>query len=171
MSGAIAKLGWISQLCLDWGCHLSWLVLVGCQCARWRKGQIFLPLQTSSLSLRIMTWIVAGFTELCRHDSLSAKCQFATKGGMVGKKTRLFSTAFQLCHAFCVCMHIGNSSNTFSDVTSWVAPQGFYGRHCTSTSFDRNCQGERKWLTGPQGRGEPSCPNHSELHLHRVLQL
>jgi len=39
----------------------------------------------------------------CRHDSLSAKCQFAVKGDVVGKKTQLFSTAFQLVHFVCAC--------------------------------------------------------------------
>lgn len=79
-------------------------------------------------------------------------------GGMVGKETQLFSTAFQLCHACCVCMQIANSSSTFSDIASRVAPKDFIGEivlHLTETEAGR----EKITLPGPQGR-EPSCPKH-----------
>lgn len=78
VSGSIAELGWISQLFLDWVCHLSWLALVGSQYARW-IGKILLSLQTSYSSLRIINWIMVGFRWPCRHDSLLAKGQFAVK--------------------------------------------------------------------------------------------
>lgn len=39
--------------------------------------------------------------------------------------------------------------------------------HLTATEAGR----EKRTLPGPQGREEPSCPNHGELHLHRALQL
>lgn len=71
-----------------------------------KRTKVLLPLQTSFLCITIVSCITAGVRGLCRHDSLSAKCQFAVKVGMVGKETQLFSTAFQPSHAFCVCVQM-----------------------------------------------------------------
>lgn len=104
---------------------------------RTRKGQVLLPLQTSFLCITIVSCITAGVRGLCKHDNLSAKCQFAVKVGMVGKETELFSRAFQPSRAFCVCVQMLPGQGIALKDLCWSCPNSSSGLKLQTAAWVR----------------------------------